>query len=62
MINSIVAISRANQRDRMRQAQVENQVSGFEQGKKKKLNLRKFITRLYKPRKHLAWGIEFESV
>jgi hypothetical protein len=61
MINSIVAISRAQQRERMRQAQVEKQVSSFEQGKKK-LTLRKFITRLYKPRKHLAWGLEFESV
>ncbi|MGB2963351.1 MAG: hypothetical protein WBB69_05140 [Anaerolineales bacterium] len=62
MINSIVAISRAHQRERMRQAKVENQVSSFEQGKKKKLNLWKFITRLYKPRKHLAWGTEFECV
>ena len=46
----------------VRQAQVEKQVSCFERGNKKKLNLWNFITRLYKPRKHLAWGIEFESV
>ena len=62
MINSIVEVSRAYQQERIRRAQIENQVNSFEQGKKKKFSLWKFIALLYKPRKHLAWGIEFESV